>query len=927
MSMQTGSLNKAGKPTAPILVITDAPGKHAYDTGAVMSQPQMNLVKKLAEEHEIPGTEFCMVNPCPPIPEEIETSERKVGDFLAEHRAEFLSVLAVANPKLIVTLGKTALRQLAGKSVKITQARGSLTTYEASGDVPVLPLLSPAHALRRPEVLPVFTGDFRQIAVLREANWNQDVFEKSIDAAEYEWCLDLTPLKKNRPACISLDTETKGLDWCNGRKAILTVSLTTSAGHAYLVPFDADYFNNPELRGESTKDLPLVTAADIERLRRQVQELLGDERIKVTGHNLKYDIHHLKNYDIEVANWYADSMQLAFAVDDNMQTKSLDECIRRWTPEMAGYADHFNTDDIHEGKSRMDLVPHDQMIRYAGGDTDACFRLTATLCKLCKEDSRQWRVFRTVMMPGLKAFVEVEEAGIGIDTNALTSLGAEYDIKERVAYTELMEMAAKKAPAVLRKHEDKGLAFSRDTFVIDLLFSPEGYNLTPRVWTKGTRKLAMEERIPSVSTKEHLPFFEHVPFVHKLIAYQQLAKLRSTYIGKPGETSFSRVERLRASGKYPANVSAQLTAAGIAFDAKKTVPARRRSGSPIPIGDTVEAGSLTVDSLNVVWRKVVTEPSGFWQHFTKESPRIHPTFRLDNTVTGRTSSQNPNAQNFPKRGPMAKDFRRIFIPAPGYVLVEADLSQAELRIAAWMANEQNMLRIYQEGGDIHAATAAGVLGIPLDQVKKEDRQKAKAINFGFLYGMWWKKFMDYAKTDYGVTFTPKQAEAIRERFFTLYPGLEAWHDEMKEFVVDNGFVRALHGALRRLPSIDSSEEGIRQEVQRQAINSPVQRFASDLGVMAIARFTRDCPRELMRPVAFIHDSVIVEAKKSVQLEAAAAIKFYMQSNPLYLFDLHPPIPILSDVAIGGSLASMEERPDILATAPSWFRPELDEQLA
>jgi uracil-DNA glycosylase family 4 len=927
MTMQTGLLNKAGKPTAPIVIITDAPGKHAYDTGAVMSKPQMDLIKKLATDHDIPGTEFCMVNPCPPIPEEIETSERKVGDFLTAHRTEFLEILKSTNPKLIVTLGKTALRQLAGRAVKITQARGSLTTFDISGDIPVLPLLSPAHALRRPEVLPVFIGDFRQIAVLRESGWDQGVFEQSIDDAQYEWCLDLTDLLTKRPACISLDTETIGLDWRNGRQAVLTASLTTREGHAYVVPFSADYFNHPELRGGSSNHLPTLSQEDVDRLLDQLAELLGDPQIKVTGHNLKYDIHHLKNYGIEVANWYVDSMQLAFAVDDNMERKSLDECVRRWVPAMAGYADNFNTDDVHEGKSRMDLVPHDQMLRYAGGDTDSCFRLTETLCKLCKEDSRQWRAFRGVMMPGLQAFVGVEEAGIGIDIEALIALGAEYDIKERERYIELIEMAAKKAPAVLRKHENKGLSFGQAAFVSDLLFTPEGYGLTPRVWTPGTRKLPMEERIPSVSTKEHLPFFEHVPFVRKLIEYQKLTKLRSTYIGKPGQTSFTRIERLKSSGRYPATIVADLTKAGVAFVDKKSVPVRRRNESPNPVGGLTEAGRVTVDEQGTVWRRNAEEPSGFWQHLTGGSHRIHPSFRLDATVTGRTSSQNPNAQNFPKRGPMAKDFRRIFVPSNGYVLIEADLSQAELRIAAWMANEKHMLQIYQDGGDIHAATAAGVMGIPLDQVTKEDRQKAKAINFGFLYGMWWKKFMDYAKTDYGVTFTPKQAEAIRERFFDLYPGLAAWHKAMKDFVVEHGYVRSLHGALRRLPSINSSEESIKQEVQRQAINSPVQRFASDLGVMAMARFSRDCPRELMRPVAFIHDAVIVEARLAVVDEAASALRFYMQSNPLHLFDLHPPIPILSDVSIGTSLAAMEERPEILSVAPEWYQAHLDEVIS
>lgn len=125
-------------------------------------------------------------------------------------------------------------------------------------------------------------------------------------------------------------------------------------------------------------------------------------------------------------------------------------------------------------------------------------------------------------------------------------------------------------------------------------------------------------------------------------------------------------------------------------------------------------------------------PTGFWKYIYED--RIHPSFLLHRTVTGRTASADPNAQNFPKRGPLAKAYRKIFVPSDGYVFVECDLSQAELRIAAWMANDPAMLRIYREGGDIHAATAAAVMGITLEafnalpsEVKKAKRQQAKAV--------------------------------------------------------------------------------------------------------------------------------------------------------------------------------------------------------
>lgn len=907
------NLTTIGNNDGTILFVVDAPNQATYSRGQTLNAPQMACLRQLIESNGIKGSEVKMVIPSPPIPQDIETSERKIGEFLSDYRDELLTVIqGMPNLRLVVTLGKTALRQVVGRSVKITEARGSLVACPVADGVWMLPMLSPAHALRRPEIMPILEGDFLQVGSLHSAGWDSSIFESAADEAKYEWCLDLQPLIDLEPSCLTLDTETVGLEWSHGKKMILTVQLSYKQGHALIVPLNVDYFNDDALRGESSQHLPKMTNATLAKLTAQLNELLGSKECRVVGHNLKFDLHHLRNHGIKVANWYSDTMQLAFAVDENMGIKSLDECTRRWVPEMAGYADSFNSAEVHQGKSRMDLVPHDQMIRYAGGDTDACYRLMITLATVCKEDSRQWNAFLNIQMAGLRAFVNMEATGIGIDVPALDDLGAKYSIKAKLAYDELLELAAVKAPAVLRKHEDKGLSFTRDAFVSDLLFSKEGLGLEPVVFTKGSIGVKKEDRIASVSSKLHLPFFEHIPLVAKLIEYKKLQKMRNTYIGQRGYTEYIHVKRLK-SGKFPAAIETILNSAGILYAEKQI----GQNEPQEPQGNLQEVGALRMDEIGNVFKVKEQSPTGFWQYLTAGN-KVHPSFRLDNTVTGRTSSQNPNAQNFPKRGQTAKDFRQIFIPSEGFVFIEADLSQAELRIAAWMANDKSMLKIYRDGGDIHTATAAGVMNIPVEQVTKEDRQKAKAINFGFLYGMWWTKFRDYAKTDYGVSFTPKQAEAIRNRFFDLYPALETWHKTMRSFVREHGYVRALHGALRRLPSIKSDDDKIKQETERQAINAPVQRFASDLGVLALARFDRDCPKDRMRPIAFIHDAVVIEARLDSVDEAASALKWYMQHNPLEeLFDLEIPLPICSDVSVGNTLAMLEERPETQPLKPTW----------
>ena len=187
------------------------------------------------------------------------------------------------------------------------------------------------------------------------------------------------------------------------------------------------------------------------------------------------------------------------------------------------------------------------------------------------------------------------------------------------------------------------------------------------------------------------------------------------------------------------------------------------------------------------------------------------------------------------------------------------------------------------------------------------------------YGMWWKKFALYAKTSYGVEFTDQEAERIRADFFKLYPGLEKWHKNMRQFVRQHGFVRAMHGALRRLPSINSLDEKIQQQAERLAINSPIQRISSDMGLIAMSRFADGCEWDDMRPLLFIHDDVTLEVREDRVEEAASYLKWCMENPPLHWFNLELPLPIASDVSIGPNLGEMEERPDIVAVKPPWIK--------
>ncbi len=323
-----------------------------------------------------------------------------------------------------------------------------------------------------------------------------------------------------------------------------------------------------------------------------------------------------------------------------------------------------------------------------------------------------------------------------------------------------------------------------------------------------------------------------------------------------------------------------------------------------------------------------------WRPYLDLHGRLHPVFKLHGTVTGRLSCEHPNLQQVP-RDPRI----RTLITAPeGWTLVEMDLSQIELRIAAELADEHNLLRVFREGGDPHWQTAireiergAGykkeivgtvkeasgtkmsyseavehILAMGGDHASKimsmwkEIRKKAKAINFGYLYGMWWKKFKIYARDNYGVTVTDDEAQASREAFFELYPAFPKWHNKQKRFAQVNGYVRSLSGRKRRLPAAMAGRDSpSRQEAQRQAINSPVQSFANELNLMAALQMRKEFDRSWFRLVGTVHDAVLCEVRNDhVEEVWKRGLEIMSQPSLLKDFEIELGVPITADAKLG-----------------------------
>lgn len=241
-----------------------------------------------------------------------------------------------------------------------------------------------------------------------------------------------------------------------------------------------------------------------------------------------------------------------------------------------------------------------------------------------------------------------------------------------------------------------------------------------------------------------------------------------------------------------------------------------------------------------------------WGEDSSYDGRIHASYNLTNVVSGRTSSSNPNLQQVPR----TPDVRGLFHAPEGRCFFEADYSQLELRIAAHYANEPTMLRIYREDGDIHSETAKLMTGGR--EPTKDERRKAKAVNFGFLYGMGAKKFVDYAYDSYGVKFTLPEAEKFRELFFAKYGRLLPWHEEQRHLAEALGGVPNLFGRFRKLPKIYADNWKEKGEAERRSINTPVQGTGSDILLSAATQIKRELEPKGLLICGTVHDSILGE---------------------------------------------------------------------
>lgn len=324
---------------------------------------------------------------------------------------------------------------------------------------------------------------------------------------------------------------------------------------------------------------------------------------------------------------------------------------------------------------------------------------------------------------------------------------------------------------------------------------------------------------------------------------------------------------------------------------------RTKAGAPSVGVDTLSnyVGNDCVDTLLEYKRisKLITFIES-WEDLQVDG-KIYPSFNIT-ARTGRTTCNSPNLQQCPQDSYV----RNLIEARPGWKLAELDYSQLELRVASWLSGDLNMQHAYQSGSDLHSKTTellfGDTSGLSHDEQKRR-RTQSKSANFGFLYGMVAKTFIVYAK-GYGLDLTQEDSEKIRAEFFKAYPRLLVWHEECKEFARQHGYIESPIGRKRWFDNINSYDFKKRSADERQAINSPVQGFGSDLCTSALAEivFSKELDHTRFNVLGSVHDAILFEIKDDYVEELVPKLQSIME-NPPIVEGLDVPIPLVADVEV------------------------------
>ncbi|HLD95847.1 MAG TPA: DNA polymerase I [Alphaproteobacteria bacterium] len=554
---------------------------------------------------------------------------------------------------------------------------------------------------------------------------------------------------------LSFDLETTSLHIKQAK--IVGIALSVQEGTGYYVPV-------------SHQDLMSEKQLSLEEVLSVLKPILTDPRILKVGHNLKYDLGVLKQYDLDLFPLH-DTLLMSYVLDIGLHGHGMDELSRLHLDyETITFSQVAGTG---KNQKTFDQVDVQTATTYAAEDADITLRLYTLFSKRLK-DEKLLSVYERYERPLVEVIASMEDKGVLIDEAQLKSL--------------------------------------KGTFTI--------------------RQKELEEKI-----------YAHCGELFNIASPKQL-----------GEVLFEKL--------------------------KLPVPKKTKTGAYVTDADVLEKLSLEgheIATLLLQWRGVFkllsTYVEGLQKAINPKSHRVHTTYSLSATSTGRLASSDPNLQNIPIRQEDGRLIRKAFIAPKGYKIVSFDYSQIELRLLAHVAQIETLIHAFKSKEDCHTLTASQVFNVPKDQVTSDLRRKAKAINFGIIYGI----------SAYGLSqqlgISTSEASFLIKAYFERYPGIQAYMEAMKQEAKQKGCVTTPFQRRLHIPGILDKNPGMRQFSERQAINAPLQGGNADLIKLAMIQVHHKLKSLNLKTTMLlqVHDELVFEIPESELDQVVPLIQGIMEN--------------------------------------------------
>lgn len=569
---------------------------------------------------------------------------------------------------------------------------------------------------------------------------NKNKFKYQIINTDKDFSLFFKKIKDQK--IIALDTETTSLNPLMAK--LLGISFAWKENEAYFINLRSDdkkasLFDNNKLNQESSNWL------------KQLKTIIEDEKIEKIGHNIKYDLQVLKNYDIEIGGKIFDTMIASYLLNPENRQHNLDAL----SFSELNWEKIKSSDLTDNKKSDFRSVELEKLGIYSCEDVDCTLKLKNILeKKLIKR--RLLKLFEEIEVPLIKVLADMERSGVKLDSLFLKNLGQQIDKDIKKLTKKIFELAG------------ENFNINSTKQLKEILYQKLNINSVGIKKTKTGFSTASEE----LEKIKHLH-----PIIKSIQEYRELSKLSSTYI--------------------------------------ESLP-----------------------------------------QLVSSDEKIHTSFNQTITATGRLSSSDPNLQNIPTKTELGNKIRQAFTASSGHKLLSLDYSQIELRIMAHLSKDPKLVSAFKNNLDIHRATSATINKIKLEEVSDKQRQEAKAINFGILYGQGPHGLSQSANIPY------QQAREFIDKYFKSYAGVKKFIDNTIKEVQKTNYSQTIFGRLRELREINSQEIMKKKSAERMAINSPIQGSAADIIKIAMIKIFEEIKNfSDIKMILQIHDELIFEVKE------------------------------------------------------------------